>query len=110
MNYPVLPEIHRYTHPLSSPRTLHTFRGGVSVAVPRRGPLRCDRNVRTVRQRLGRVGPADIDVMGAAVDTVYDQVVAVVDLVGETARDDAADELLRVHVGDRKSTRLNSSH
>src|SRR3546814_14496516 len=60
----------------------------------RLGALRLDGDDGAFRKGIRRIGPADLDVMGPAIDTIDDQVVAVVDLVRE----------------DRKSTRLNSRH
>ena len=57
--------------------------GHGAVDHARLGWPRLDRHDAAPGEGLGRVGPADIDVMGPAVDPVDDQVVAVVELVGE---------------------------
>jgi hypothetical protein len=48
-----------------------------------------DAHDRTVRDRLDGVALADVDIMAAAIDTIDDQIMAVVEFVGETARDNA---------------------
>src|SRR2546427_8192789 len=56
---------------------------------------------RRVEQRADRL---------ALVPTVLDQQPTIRQQVGQATVDDAADVVQAVHTGDRKSTRLNSSH
>src|SRR3546814_4584773 len=61
--------------------------------------FRLERDHRPFRDGLGRVAAADIGIVGPAVDTIDDQVVAVVKLVGQAACHQAPDDAPGVRVG-----------
>src|SRR3546814_12274181 len=61
--------------------------------------FRLERDHRPFRDGLGRVAAADIGIVGPAVDTIDDQVVAVVKLVGPAPCPQAPDDATAVRVG-----------
>src|SRR5260221_4915989 len=98
-----------------------TVRGGDlcdgMVDLPRLGPFRIDGDDDSLRRRLRRFGVADLDIVRAAIDPIDDEVMSVVDLVGETACEDATDERPRLwvrgivdHVIRRGARRFSGRH
>src|SRR3546814_5570216 len=79
--------------------------GGANAAV-----ARFDLHDGIFRYRADGLALADLGVMAATVDRLDDDIVAVGIFVRQPALDDTADKGAGIGGGDRKSTRLNSSH
>jgi hypothetical protein len=66
--------------------------GDGTIDLPGLRTLRVDAHDAAFRRGFGRLALADLDVMASTVHRVDDEVMAVVDLVGKTARYDATDD------------------
>ena len=67
------------------PTVYSRYFGNRAIDLPGLGVLRIDAHDGAFGRGLGRFALADVDVVGAAVESVNDQVMAVVDLIGQAS-------------------------